>query len=288
MEDINLTEIIIQTISEILNGLFSSIDNTLYSFLDDIVFINSDILNDNYFEQILGTSSSNGILLIANSLLIGFVIYYASKILLVNFITIEVQRPYQFIFKIIFFGICMNFSFFICEQIISINSAISLSIRQIGEYLFKRNICFSEIIREINSFIIIEGNSNIISFNGILKSFISIGLLNLVFSYSLRYVMIKVFILISPFAIISLSNISTSWFFKAWLKCFLSLLFIQILISLILLLIFSFNFSGSDIFSKLMYIGGIYALIKANSFIRDFMGGITTTISYNISNLKFR
>ena len=63
----NITEIIIQTINTIFENLFSSIDNNLYSVLDSITFISSDILNDKNFEKLFGTSTSNGILLIANS-----------------------------------------------------------------------------------------------------------------------------------------------------------------------------------------------------------------------------
>ena len=77
----NITATIIETINTILQNLFSSIDNNLYAILDDITFISSDIINDSYFEKILGTSSSNGILLIANSLLFGFVLYYSLKYL---------------------------------------------------------------------------------------------------------------------------------------------------------------------------------------------------------------
>ena len=77
MEQSNITQIIIDTINTILGNLFSSIDNNLYSVLDKITFINSDIITDKNFENIFGTSTSNGILLIANSLLLGFILYYA-------------------------------------------------------------------------------------------------------------------------------------------------------------------------------------------------------------------
>ena len=63
---VNITNAIIDTINTILQNLFSSIDNNLYSILDDITFVNSDIINDSYFEKILGSSANNGILLIAN------------------------------------------------------------------------------------------------------------------------------------------------------------------------------------------------------------------------------
>ena len=46
----NITNIIIETINTIFENLFSSIDNNLYSVLDDITFINSNILKDNYLK----------------------------------------------------------------------------------------------------------------------------------------------------------------------------------------------------------------------------------------------
>ena len=73
MEENNITQIIIDTINTILGNLFGSIDNNLYSILDDISFISSDILDDKNFENIFGTSTSNGILLIANSLLLFYI-----------------------------------------------------------------------------------------------------------------------------------------------------------------------------------------------------------------------
>ena len=34
--------------------------------------------------------------------------------------------------------------------------------------------------------------------------------------------------------------------------------------------------------SKLIYIGGIYALIRANSYIRTLIGGVSTDVSSNL------
>ena len=76
----NITDIIIQTINTIFETIFSSIDNNLFLILDDIVFVSSDILEDPYFEKILGTSASNGILLITNSLLFGLLYIFQLNI----------------------------------------------------------------------------------------------------------------------------------------------------------------------------------------------------------------
>ena len=103
--------------------------------------------------------------------------------------------------------------------------------------------------------------------------------LQLIFSYALRYIMIKVFIVIAPFAILSLIHSSTTWFFKNWLKAFLGLLFLQSFIAIILLIIFSIQFDTANLFSQILYLGGIYALTKANSYIQYLIGGISTEIS---------
>lgn len=286
MEDTtNVAQTIIDTINSIFETLFSSIDNNLYSVLDEITFVSSDILDDKNFENIFGTSTSNGILLIANSLLLGFILYYAIRYLMSHITYNKVENPFGFIIKLVIFGICMNFSFFIIEMFLDLASNISLAIRNLGENLFGKPICFSELINVINKNISVDSNSlNIFSVDGLIKSTLSMSLLNLVFSYSLRYIMIKVFVLLTPFAFLSLTLDLTSWFFKSWFRNLFSLLFIQIIVSIVLLLLFSLDFSTSNLLNKFIYVGGIYALIKANSFVREFMGGVSTNVSQTVHN----
>lgn len=282
----NITQTIIDTINSIFETLFASIDNNLYSVLDQITFVNSDILNDQNFEKLFGTSTSNGILLIANSLLLGFILYYGFKYLMSHITYHKVDSPFSFIIKIVLFGICMNFSFFIVQMILDLNSNISLAIRSLGENLFGKEISFSELINTINTNVAVDTNSlNIFSVDGLIKSTLSLSLLSLVFSYSLRYIMIKVFVLLAPFAFISLNLDSTSWFFKSWLKNLFSLLFIQIIVSLVLLILFSLDYSETNLFNKFVYVGGVYALIRANTFVRQFIGGISTEVSQSVKSL---
>lgn len=280
-----ITQTIIDTINEIFQNLFSSIDNNLYSVLDNITFISSDILNDLNFEKILGTSASSGILLIANSLLLGFILYYSVRYLLSHITFYNVENPFGFIIKMIIFGTFMNFSFFVIEQILDLNFNITMATRNLGENLFGSSICFSELINKINTHMSIDKSSiNIFSVDGLIKSTLSVSLLNLVFSYSLRYIMIKVFVLLSPFAFLSLTLNSTSWFFKSWIKNLFSLLLIQIIVSLVLIILFSLDFSDSNLLNKFIYVGGIYALIRANSFVREFIGGVSTNVSQSVQN----
>ncbi len=282
----NITTNIIDAINTIFGNLFSSIDNNIYNVLDDVTFISSDIIADSYFEKILGTSTSNGILLISNSLLFGFLLYYSLKYLFSHFTYMQIERPSQFIFKAIIFGICVNFSYFFIEEFLNFVSNISLAIRGIGESLFHKNICFSELILEINNDVSVTSSSlDIFSLEGLLKASLSISLLNLVFTYSFRYVMIKIFILLTPFAILSLILENTSWFFKSWIRNLFSLLFIQIIVAIVLLLLFAMDYSSNNLMTKFIYIGAIYALIQSNSFVRDFIGGVSTTFSQNVENL---
>lgn len=279
-ETINLTQTIFNSLNELFSQLFSSIDNSIYSVLDQIIFIKPDIISNSAFEQILGTSSSSGLLLICNSLILGFILYYAINYLISHLTYSKIDSPKQFIFKAIIFIAIMNSSLWICEQIINIISLITLAIHNIGDSLFHSTIDFSHFIDNINKSLYISGNNfNIFSFDGIIKSFTSFGLINLVFTYSLRYIMIEIFVLISPFAFLSLITNTSDWFFKIWIKSFLSLLFVQILISLIVLLAFSVELTQSTTISKFLYIGIIYALTKANNYMKELFGGITTSIN---------
>lgn len=280
---------IIETINSLFGNLFSSIDGTIYSALDNITFVNTNIINSYYFEKIFGTTTSNGFLLIANALLIGFVLYYGITYLLssLGIIQNSIQKPSQFFFKILLGGLLMNSSLFICEQLVYLNSLISESIRSLGHELLGSDICFSELINQANAIIFLENNSSsIFSIDGILKMIFSFSFFNIIFSYSVRYIMIKVFIIISPFAFLSLSIPNTSVFFKCWIKSFIALLFVELLASIILIVMFSITYSSKDITSKLLLIGALFALIKSNSYIKELIGGINTEISDSMYMLR--
>ena len=286
MDSSQISSVISSTINEMFYKIFSSIDNSIYSVLDDFTFISIDILSDKYFSNIFGTSSKSGILLISNALVVGYLIYYAFRLLLSHLGVTQVERPAQFILKLLIYTICMNFSLFICEQIINLISIISGSIRQVGENLYNTPICFAELITQLNSVISVQETLEIFSLDGIIKSIISVGLLNLVITYAVRYVLIKVFVFISPFAILSLCNKSTSILFKSWFKSFISLMLVQVFVAIILLLIFSLDFETNNTFSKFILIGAIFILIKANSYVREMLGGISSDVGIGFNRLK--
>ena len=131
-------------------------------------------------------------------------------------------------------------------------------------------------------------NINIFSLDGIIKGTITVSLLNLVFSYSLRYVMVKILILLAPFAFLSLTMENTAHFFKSWYRNLFSLLFVQIMVAIVLLLLFSMDYSKANLLNKFIYLGGIYALIRSNSIVRELFGGMSTAVQSGISKLKVK
>lgn len=98
--------------------------------------------------------------------------------------------------------------------------------------------------------------------------------------------MIKILILLSPFAFLSLIMENTSHFFKSWYRNFFSLLFVQIIVSIVLVWLFSMDYSKKDLLNKFIYLGGIYALIRSNSIVRELFGGMSTIVQTGVSRLK--
>lgn len=285
MEATNLSTTIANTINELIQNLFSSIDNNIYSYIDEIIFLTPSSISNNNFEDLF-TTSSNSILVIANALILAYLLYYCVKLFLSYYSGTQVQRPYQFIFKLILCAIIMNSSYFICEQLINITDLITQALQEIGSNFTSKTISFKTLVTELNSVISISGTSlDIFSLTGIIKSFCSIGLISLMFSYAIRLIMVKVFIILAPFAILSCSINSFSWFFRSWFRSFFSLLFMQFFITIILIVTLSLDFS-SNLISKFLYVGSIYALTKSNTYIRNLIGGISTEINTNLSALK--
>lgn len=286
-EQTNFTEIILNSINELFSMIFSSIDNTIYSTLDNLTFISKDILYDGNFQKILGQNANEGILLVCNSLIFGFIIYYSINYLISHLIYSKIDSPKQFIFKCIIFIAIMNSSLWICSEIINIITIITDTISALSYSLFGKETTFSNFINIINENIYSSNDGfTLISFDGFAKSFISFGLINLIFTYSLRYVMVLIFSLISPFAFLSLITNSSEWFFKIWIKNFLALLLVQVFITLILLLAFSIPIENNSNISKLLYIGIIYALTKANSYMRELFGGISYNVTSSLTNFS--
>lgn len=279
MDSNDVVNVIIQTINTIFSNLFSSIDNSMYDSLDNYVFIDSSILNNNVFKNLLGFNG-NGFLYLTDAMLIGVALFYIVRFYFSNIVDANVERPGQFIFKLLVFAICINCSYFLIQQFMNIFSLVTGAIRSIGKDITSFDISFAELIKVVNKILSVNSEEfNIFSFDGIIKSFVTFGLVNLLILYSIRYILIQVLILFTPFAVLSLINSSTSWIFKSWFRSLLGLMFIQLFVPLVLIIVFMVKDT------KLLFVGGIYALSKINDYVREMFGGISVSVSSNMSSL---
>ncbi len=281
MDTSEIVKVIIETINTIFSNLFSSIDNSIYTNLDNIAFIDKDIISGSFFENILGANGKNGLIYLTDAMLLGISIYYCVRLFYSHYSETNVEKPFQFLFKLLIFAIIINFSYFIMEQILNINFLISSSIQEIGKNVLGKEISFSKLISVLNSSLSEQDLTfNLFSLDGLIKSFMSVGMINLLFSYSLRYVLTQVLILFAPFALLSLINLSTSWIFRAWSKCLFSILILQAFFPLIIMVIFSIDASN-----KILYVVGIFLLTKINSYVREMFGGLSVEFSNNFGSM---
>lgn len=279
MDSNDVVNVIIQTINTIFNNLFSSIDNSIYDSLDNYVFVNNDIISNNYFKNLLGYSG-NGFLYLADAMLVGVALFYIVRFYYSNVVDSNVERPSQFLFKLLVFAIFINSSYFLLDQFLNLFSLVTSAIRSIGKDVTSCEISFSELITVVNKILSVSSEEfNIFSFDGIIKSFVTFGLINLLILYTLRYIIIQVLILFTPFAILSAINSSSAWIFKTWYRSFLSLMFVQLFVPLVLIIVFMVKDT------KILFVGGIYALSKINDYVREMFGGISINVSTNMSNM---
>ena len=277
MSQSDIVSIIIEAINTIFSNFFTSIDNSIYDRLDSIVFINSKIIDSSIFNNLL--NSKNSFIYLADSMLVGICVFYIIRYYYSNYVQTPVEKPLQFIFKLFIFSILINSCYFVLEQVFNINYLFSSSIQEIGSNALDQGICFNNLVSVINNRVSMGDSSfSIFSIDGIVKSFLTLGLLSLLISYSIRFILIQVLVLFSPFAFLSLINYSTSWIFKSWAKSLFALLIIQPFIAFVLIILLSLQ-------DNLLFIGGIYTLYKLNSYVKDLFGGLSLDISNNIMNL---
>lgn len=262
--EINIVEIVQNTINELCSSLFSSIQQKIFPLLDEIIFIDNDIMETTQMEKIFADSPTSGILLLANCLLTAFVLYYCLRLALAHFSSSKVEHPGKFFIKTILAGILMNYTPYICTLFINLTADITSFFSFLAQDLFDKEISFVVFTSELNSFL--SESFNMFSLDGILSSTLSISSFSLVLNFSLRYIFLKLLIILSPFCTLCLINNNTTSIFKSWIKCFFSLLLLQIVVSIILIISFAvMKDSTNSYFNKLLLIRYDYCSFKIKS-----------------------
>lgn len=282
----NFPEVVNNLISSLINSLLTSLDTNVFSVLDELTFIKSDSISDTYFNSFF-TKQFN-IISLSEALLFGFLLYYSISYLF-SFLTFSnFQKPLSFLTKLLFSAILIHFSLPICEKILDFFYLLSDILKHLGCFILTHELSFSLLHDKIIDLFFSDLTLpfSLFSFDGVLKSFISFGFVNLLFTYSVRFIFIKLLVLISPIAFLTLCLDQSTWIFKIWLKNLISQLFTQLIICVILLIIFSLDGSQNPIVTKLLYVASLVCLIKASSFVKDFSSGFTSDISSSFSSIK--
>lgn len=282
----NFPETVGNLISSLVNSLLTSLDSNIFSVLDELAFLKSSSISDKYFSSFF--TKHSGLVALAEALVFGFLIYYAIAYLFSVITCSNFQRPISFITKLFLTAVLVRFSLPICEKIIDVFYLISTIVKTIGNLIFSAELSFSIIYLKLKDLFFNDLSLpfSVFSFDGILRAFITFGFVNLLFTYSVRFIYVKILVLVSPLAFLSLSLDQSAWIFKIWLKNFISQLFTQVIICLILLIIFTLNGSSNPVIVKLLYVASVVCLMKASSFVKDFSSGFTSDISSSFSSIK--
>ena len=142
--EVNIIEVVKETINTLCNSLFDSVNNTVFPLLDDIVFINGDIVNSKSMQNLFGNSISEGILILANSLIFAFILYYSIRLILSHFTENSVDPPYKFFIKAVIIVILMNSSLSLCSFLIDSTYDITSFFCELRRrFIWKRNFFYN-------------------------------------------------------------------------------------------------------------------------------------------------
>jgi hypothetical protein len=225
---------LISNLNLIAEKLFKSVEGQVYELLDKILIITPEILKEEPLKNIFFENKINGITIIANALILFYLIYYSFTQLLSLYNGNKAENIYSFVIKLIIVSVLVNNSYFICEQILNIFSTFTGTITLFTNELSGKDISFvtlKENILSIKNFM----KNDLLSLDGIIKGIISFGAVSILINFSIRYVTIIFLLIISPISFVTMSSDLTSGIFKTWGKIFVTSLITQVIVKIIIL-----------------------------------------------------
>lgn len=272
---------IITNLNYLLEKVFKSIEGEIFKTLDKLTIIGPEILKEDPLKNIVFENKVNGLVIIANTLILFFVIYYVFKQLIGIYNGNKIESIYVFIIRIIIVCIIVNFSYYICEEILNIFGILGESIDTYASDLINRKVTFENLK---DSIINIENiiNTDLVSLDGIIKGIISFGSVSILISFSVRYVTVIFLIIISPLAFVCLSSNLTSGIFNMWVKMLIVNLTLQIGIKLLIFIPLAYK-NQNDIIYKIILVGTISLIYKFNIFIKELLARISN--ENNVKNI---
>lgn len=264
-----------QNILNSLNGVIEkftlSFGEDFFKLLDKIVVITPNILKEEPLKYIF-KSSENGIILIANSLILFYSCYYIFSIIISMYNGMTKENISHFILKLVVVVLIVNNSYYICNQILTFNELFNQSFSEFSNNIIGKEPNFSNLQKEVTNLEEILKNDNL-TLEGIIKSLISFSSFSLIIVFSIRYVTIIFLIIISPITLMCMFSNVTRGITKTWGKVLFINLIIEIFIKLIILIPLAYK--KEDIIYKVILLGSIYVLLRINNFVKEFVAQIS-------------
>jgi len=270
---------IINSLNLISEKLFKSVEGEVYTTLDKIVNISPDILKSDPLKNIFFENKVNGIILIANSLMMLYITYYMFTQLISLYNGNTTENVYTFIIKLVVVFILINNSYFICELILNITIEITSSIELYGEDISGQDVTFSNLKEKIISIKDFMKN-DLLSLDGLIKGVISFGAITILINFSIRYVTMIFLLIIFPLALTTLTSNITSGIFKSYFKIFIVTLLTQIVVKLVILIPLMYKDIDSIMY-KIVLVGTIYIIYRINTFVKELFVKITEESKYS-------
>jgi len=269
---------IINSLNLISEKLFKSVEGEVYTTLDKIVNISPDILKSDPLKNIFFENKVNGIIVIANSLMMLYITYYMFTQLMSLYNGNTTENIYTFIIKLVVVFILINNSYFICELILNITNEITNSIEMYGENISGQDLTFTNLKEKILSIKDFMKN-DLLSLDGLIKGVISFGAITILINFSIRYVTMIFLLIIFPLTLTTLTSSITSGIFKSYFKIFIVTLFTQIIVKLVILIPLMYK-DVDSIMYKIVLVGTIYIIYRINTFVKELFVKITEESKY--------
>lgn len=274
---------IINSLNTVSEKFFESIEGEVYTFIDKLIDITPDMFDKPPLKNLFFQSGVNGFILIANSLILFYIIYFIISKLISIYNGNKTASIYTFVIRLVIVTAFVNSSYYICKEIINLNNLLGVAINDFINSVSGKYATFENLKENILS---IEDlmKTDFLSLNGIIKGIISFGSISVLINFSIRYVTIIILFMISPFCFGCLSSELTIGIFKAWIKMFITTLLTQIIVKFVIFIPIIYKSVNSQ-FYKIILVGSIYVLYKINNISRELFTKITSDIpKMNIFN----
>ena len=193
---------IINNFNDILNKFSFSLKKDGYKILDNISEIDINIFNREPIKTLCLDKNISVFILILNTLISAIILYYFFKCVLSLYSDTNISNIYYFVIKVILVAILSFNSIYICKEVININSLFSKTMGIFLEEVCENEINFDFLDDNISTLDGVFETTDKVGLNGLKDMVVCTYIISLIIFLSIRYVIILLCIILSPFAFI--------------------------------------------------------------------------------------